>query len=120
MWFLRRPTEATIQQFLSRQADVPFSYPAVGASRQDTPAGYNLDHNRVSLGRGRAVFDAACAALRRWQMFPAPLTQIHPTDAPIEVGTVVAVLARAFGLWWLNASRIVYTVEESEPVRRFG
>jgi uncharacterized protein (UPF0548 family) len=32
----------------------------------------------------------------------------------------VAVIARALGLWWLNACRIVYIVDESEPLRRFG
>jgi hypothetical protein len=32
----------------------------------------------------------------------------------------VAVIARAIGLWWLNACRIVYVVDESESVRRFG
>jgi uncharacterized protein (UPF0548 family) len=31
------------------------------------------------------------------------------------------VLARAFGLWWLNACRIVYIVDEDDgSMRRFG
>src|SRR5260370_38795913 len=29
-------------------------------------------------------------------------------------------MARLFGLWWLNACRIVYVVDEEGPVRRFG
>ena len=29
-------------------------------------------------------------------------------------------VARAIGLWWLNACRIVYVVDEVEQVRRFG
>jgi uncharacterized protein (UPF0548 family) len=32
----------------------------------------------------------------------------------------VAVVARLFGLWWLNACRIVYVVDEQGPVQRFG
>jgi uncharacterized protein (UPF0548 family) len=32
----------------------------------------------------------------------------------------VAVIARLFGLWWLNACRIVYVVDEGGPVQRYG
>src|SRR5262249_3816421 len=41
-----------------------------------------------------------------------------PCDAPIAEGTTVAVVARAFGLVWINACRIVYVVDE--PGRAFG
>lgn len=116
----RKPSNADIQHFLAAQAQLPFSYPEVGQSTGGPPRGYDLDHNRALLGSGPAVFDAACAALRRWQMFPAPWTQILPKDSPIQAGTVVAMLARAFGLWWLNACRIVHVIDEMEPVRRFG
>ncbi len=44
-----------------------------------------------------------------------------PADTPIRAGETVAVLIRAFGLWWLNAARIVYVVDETaESVTRFG
>ena len=39
---------------------------------------------------------------------------------PIQSGEVVAVMGRAIGLWWLNACRIVYVVDESGPIRKFG
>ena len=29
-------------------------------------------------------------------------------------------IARLFGLWWLNACRIVYVVDEPGPVQRYG
>ena len=32
----------------------------------------------------------------------------------------MAILARIAGLWWLNASRIIYVIDESAPVQRFG
>ncbi len=41
-------------------------------------------------------------------------------ESPIETGAVVAVIARLLGLWWLNACRIVYVVDEPGPIRRFG
>jgi len=74
----------------------------------------------VQLGRGAEVFARGCAALRAWRMFPAPWTRIRPADAPIREGQTVAMLARAFGLWWLSSCRIVYVVDETTPVRRYG
>ncbi len=53
-------------------------------------------------------------------MSPGPWTQIRPPGAPITVGTVVVMQAHAMGLWWLNACRIVYTIDEAGPVRRLG
>jgi uncharacterized protein (UPF0548 family) len=32
----------------------------------------------------------------------------------------VAVIARNLGLWWINACRIIYLVDEKEPARRYG
>lgn len=120
MWLTHPPTPDQLERFLARQRVALFSYPAVGASSGTAPAGYNLDHNRVRLGTGAAAFAAGCEALRAWTMFPAPWTRIAPARAPITVGTVVAMQAQAFGFWWLNACRIVYTIDETAPVRRFG
>lgn len=117
---LREPSQQVVRDFLARQERESFSYPEVGLSRSSTPGGYDVDHNRVRLGEGRAVFEAACAALARWEMFPSPWTRIAPAGAPIAAGIVVAMVARVFGLWWLNACRIVYVLDESAPVRRFG
>ena len=46
--------------------------------------------------------------------------EAYPPDTPIVVGEIVAVIARAIGLWSLNACRIIYVVDESVPIRRFG
>lgn len=114
---LTKPTASTIEAFLAEQARCEPSYPEVSASRDRPPAGYAVDHNRVQLGEGRETFERASAAIRGWVMFPRPWTEIHPSRAPIETGTVVAVLVHLFGLWWLNACRIVYAIDEP---RRFG
>lgn len=120
MWFLRQPSSERIRRFLAEQASLPYSYPHVGATATGPPAGYALDHNRVQLGTGPAVFAAACDELRHWRQFPAPWTRIEPADTPLVAGNVVAVVARVFGTWWLNSARIVYVVDEHAPVRRFG
>lgn len=122
-WFLREPGAASIAGFLGQQEASAFSYAEIGATRDDAhapPGGYNLDHNRVRLANGEAAFARAVAALRAWRMFPAPWTRIAPATAPICAGQVVAMQAHALGLWWLNACRIVYVIDESAPVRRFG
>lgn len=119
-WFLSAPSQGVVEEFLRAQAEVPFSYPETGESNGGSPAGYIVDHTRARLGQGAEDFSAACAALRDWRMFPAGWTKISPTAAPIVVGQTVAMQAKGPGLWWLNACRIVYVIDETVPVRRFG
>ena len=45
---------------------------------------------------------------------------ILPLKAPLEVGTTVGALARHYGFWSLNPTRIAYFVEETGAVERFG
>lgn len=120
MWSLTFPSDLRITAFLAEQKELDYSYPEVGASREGSPSGYNIDHNRVFIGSGKNIFEASCQALRDWKMFPEAWTKIIPIAAPIQQGQVVAMVARAYSLWWLNACRIVYTLDEDTPVRRFG
>lgn len=121
MMRIRRPAPDEIRAFLDRQRQASFSYPDVGATKGQPPAGWVTDHNRVRLGTGQAAFQAACAAVRRWEMFRLGWVEAHGTaDTPIVPGQEVAVLANLFGTWWLNACRVVYVVDEAAPVRRFG
>lgn len=124
-WSLRAPNPVRTAAFLAAQQTVepppPFSYLEIGASRHNAerPRGYDLDHNRVQIGEGQADFEAGCAAVRAWRMFPSPWTRIAPADAPIRVGEIVVMQAHALGVWWMNAARIVYTIDDHSP-RRFG
>jgi uncharacterized protein (UPF0548 family) len=120
MMLLRRPSDATIREFLAAQAKLDFTYPAVGATGSEPPAGYVLDHTRIRLGEGEAAFRAARAALGRWDQFRLGWVQAWPPGAPIRAGEVVGSVARCLGLWWLNACRIAYVVDESGQVTRFG
>lgn len=53
-------------------------------------------------------------------MFDLGWVRLLWPDAPIEAGTTVAVLARHYGFWSLNASRIVYMIDEDDQIRRYG
>lgn len=121
MLLLKKPSEKFIEQFLATQAALPFSYAAIGATAKTPPAGYLVEHMRVRLGHGAAVFQAGEAALERWQQFQLSWVTLHRSDTPIEQGETVAMLARGlFGIWSLNACRIVYVIREDGPWTRFG
>jgi uncharacterized protein (UPF0548 family) len=100
-----------------------FTYPSVGTTKAGgaAPAGYIVDHTRVELGRGSRVFDSARAALARWDQFRLSWLEAFPEDTPLRAGETVVVLARLFGVWWTNAARIVYTIEQlQESPAQFG
>ena len=118
----RRPSAEAVRGFLDRQAAHHFSYGAVGATRGDEfPAGHDVDRTRVRLGEGEADFSAASASLAHWDQFRLGWVEPWTFDRPIAAGETVAIVARLAGMWFLNACRIVYTVDEADPTsRRFG
>jgi uncharacterized protein (UPF0548 family) len=120
MYTFSQPTPSTIRDFIARQQEKPFSYAEVEYSRSELPSTFTIDHHRVCLGQGRQVFEQAQVAMRHWEMFNQDWVQLCWPDAPLEVGTTVAVLVRALGVYSLNACRIVYRLEEGGEIERFG
>ena len=117
---LRRPSTEAIREFLESQSKLGFTYSAVGATGTVPPLGYDVDHTRIKLGEGEEVFTRAKDALRRWEHFRLGWVEAWKPETTIKTGDVVAVVARQVGLWWLSACRIVYVVDEAEPINRFG
>lgn len=120
MYSLRKPDNQMVERFLEAESRQDLTYPDVGATAGETPAGYKVNHTRVELGSGEAVYDAAVEALKGWDQFGLPWVTIGPDRAAIKTGGVVAVVARKLGVWWLNSCRIVYVTEVRGPVHRFG
>jgi len=120
MLSLAKPSIESIRRFLAKQAKLDFTYLAVGATATTPPAEYTVNHTRIKLGDGEDVFRAAKTALVNWKQFDLGWLEAWSPETAIEVGEVVAVVARAIGLWWLNACRIVYVVDDVEPIHRFG
>ena len=119
--YIKEPSEDTVRQFIAKQHDLPFSYPEVGATKTQAPAGYTEDHNRIKLGHGETTYKKAVSALQSWKHFDVGWAKIVPVGVPIEVGQIVAMQAQTFGLWWLNACRIVYVLDENAEFKaRFG
>lgn len=61
LFSLQKPTEAATRSFLELQRELPFAYPAIGATSNDAdlPAGYAVDRVSIVLGSGREAFAAA-------------------------------------------------------------
>lgn len=120
MLLLHRPSTERVRRFLDMQRPLRFTYPAVGNTAGRPPADYVVDHTRVRLGTGRHLFEQAQAALAHWRHFELGWLHAAPRPVPLEAGQVVAVAARWGLVWWLNACRIVYVIDEQQPCRRFG
>lgn len=120
---LIKPSEEGIRGFLTDQQSLPFSYREVGATRHgqaDAPRGYPVNHYRVQLGTGAFTYARAVNALQSWTMYALCWTHLFPAGAPVSEGVAVCVLARHFGVWSLNANRIIYVIEEREKAERYG
>lgn len=117
MFLFTKPDEDAVRRFLTDSDVDSFSYPELGATDQQPPASYNVDHNRAQMGVGFETFESAKAAIRSWKMFDMPWVELKFVDTPIEIGRTVAILVNHFRFYSLNAARIVYTIDETY---RFG
>jgi uncharacterized protein (UPF0548 family) len=121
VFLVRRPSPDLVQEFIASQSSLPFSYADVGATAVLAPPGYRIDHNRTQLGAGGETYDRAVSALKHWQQFNLGWVRIVPPETALELRAVVAVEARAFGLWSLNAVRVIYTFDEQPYAKaKFG
>jgi uncharacterized protein (UPF0548 family) len=117
---MQKRSDEWIRRFLTEQSKLDFSYRAVGATANSLPAGFVVDHTRIRLGEGESLFQAGKAAMQAWRQFDLGWVEARPSDTPIRTGEVVAIVARVFGMWTLNVSKIVYVVAESGRISRFG
>lgn len=121
MLLLKQPSREQIDNLLAAYRHTPFTYPDVGASNRTPPAGWRIDHNRVQLGAGAAVFERARSAFDGWAMFDVGWMRLCWPTTPIVAGSTVALLASLPGLWSLNICRVVYTIDDDDGrVRRRG
>lgn len=118
--WLTKPSREVLSQYVAKQSIVDLTYSAVGATAGTPPAGFIVDHTRIKLGEGEAVFEAAKKALQRWQQFQFGWVELWSPETPLETGQVVAIIGRVMGCWWLNSCRIVYTIDERGETARFG
>jgi uncharacterized protein (UPF0548 family) len=97
-----------------------FTYPDVGATAGTPPAGWATDRQDRLIGRGALAWQKARAAVDRFVMFDLAWTRLLHTEG-VRPGSDVLFAARVFGVWTLNACRIVYVIDEDGPeIARYG
>ncbi len=118
MFLFRKPSTEFLREFVTTQQQSPYSYSEVGATKEQPPATYTVDHNRIKLGNGSETFNRAVDALKAWKQFELGWVRAFPADAPIESGTIVAILVRHFGFWSLNVVRLRSRINEALKLNR--
>ena len=123
MFSVSQLSAAVIQERVAAAARLPSNSPA-GLSLANgldpaarLPFGFVHDSSRSSIGHGESAFAAAKQAFRKWAMFNHGWTRVANPAATIEIGQIIAMQAHTLGLWTLNMSRIVETVDTPT---RFG
>jgi uncharacterized protein (UPF0548 family) len=120
MFLARYPSREVVARFLDRSRDLPLSYGRpIGLIGAPT-TGHRLDEATVAIGRGEKCFARARSALVAWKQFEVGWVETFPRNAPIAIGTEVAVLFRHLGFWSLNGCRILYDAAPADDSTRFG
>jgi uncharacterized protein (UPF0548 family) len=92
-----------------------FSYPEVGATRLGPlPEGYHHLHHRTRIGRGRAVFHAAGAAVTTWRLHRASGARIRADSAWARPGATVEVSLGVGPVRISARCEVVWTVYEPD------
>lgn len=120
-----RSTADSLEKTRTSQSSLPFTYPydlIGGADRLETPRGYRRTHFRTQLGVGEDVRRSACRALDCWDQFPSKWISVHPPNGPATIGSTILIVARAFGIDWVNPCRIIahFNSHDSEGGSRYG
>lgn len=114
---LRPPGPAEAAELVASLAAQACTYPEVGATAGDLPAGYHHLDRSLAIGDGDEAFARAVDGLRAWQAHRGAGLTVHPERAPLEAGTDVLSVARAGPLVALAGCRIVHVIDEPA---RFG
>lgn len=116
VFHLHRPTAAAIEQTMAAAVHFPASTPHVlslsdGLITRRLPFGFVHDSTSSTIGCGEAAFAKARGAFRQWTELDLGWVNVADPAAPIATQQIVGVLAFTLGLWSLNLSRIVETVD---------
>ncbi|MBA2113507.1 DUF1990 family protein [Bremerella alba] len=120
MFRFHSPAAATVERFLKNQRERKYSYCHQGKTASTPPKGFQVDHTRVKLGHGIETFNRAKDALGKWRQFELGWVSARPTSTTIREGEAVCVIGKAAGMYWLNAARIVYVIDDPMNTPKFG
>jgi uncharacterized protein (UPF0548 family) len=96
-------------------ADAPLTYPGVGTARLGSaPEGYRRAHRSAVVGRGRADFERAAAAVLDWRAQRGAGLRVRSTGPAGEPGTVVVLTAGLDRLGYDIPCRVVWARTEGD------
>ncbi|MEO3757584.1 DUF1990 domain-containing protein [Mycobacterium sp. B14F4] len=95
---------------LSDLAALPLTYPEVGATAGELPAGYHYVRKSAVIGRGRARFERAAADGMRWGMLRGAGIRVEATTEVAEVGSEVVVHLGPVAA----PCRVVYVIDDAD------
>ncbi|MBL7816097.1 MAG: DUF1990 domain-containing protein [Saprospiraceae bacterium] len=105
---LALPNSKTLDTIIEQQKNAKLNY------SKDNLSGFDFDKNQIYLGTGDNVWQAAKKAMTSWAMFPNGWTRIYYQNPIFTEGDIVVLCARVFGIWWLNASRIITVIDDDQ------
>jgi uncharacterized protein (UPF0548 family) len=116
---LVRPTTAAIERQVAAARDKQVDGPLALTLPHGLDAGrltvnWAHDHSRSLVGEGEAAFSAAKHAFARWAPFDLGWARVANPQATIVTGEVLAIEFQTFGLWSVNLSRIVETIDTAD------
>ena len=88
-----------------------------GLEGRRLPFFFAHDFSKSRIGKGEAIFATARRAFEQWEMFNLAWARVANPSAPINERQIVAVEVLSLGVWSVNLSHIVVTV--NTPTR-FG
>lgn len=115
MFVLQRPTPQQLERLLHEAGQMTLSYEPVGMAYGSAPPGFRVEEAGGVLGSGDQVFAKAARAFDRWREFDLGWVDSYPSDAPLQAGTNVLVIAQHFGFYSVNACRILYRLGVGGP-----
>ncbi len=119
MFSLVRPTAAAIDRQVAAARDAQVDGPVSltlphGIDTSRLTLDWAHDHSRSLVGEGESSFLSAKRAFARWAPFDLGWARVANPLAAIAMGEVLAVEMRTFGLWSVNLSRIVETIDTAD------
>ena len=119
MFLSHRPSSLDLERFIDQSREIGLSYERVGIAGE-CPIGFNVDESVTHISSGQVGFERARKALANWEHFDLGWIELFPRNAPVELGSVVAVLVRHLGFWSLNGCRVVYLLGDPIAGGQFG
>jgi uncharacterized protein (UPF0548 family) len=105
---------------LGRLASAPFTYPEVGATRDDRfPVGYPAAERSGVVGSGRAAFERAVDAVFDWRAQRGVGLRVRASGSPRTPGTVVVLTAGLPRFGYDMPCRVVWAQTHGDA-RGFG